>query len=443
VTATIPAAPAPAAPARLRTARRRSQLWRDPKVVSYGWPLAFLCLGMPIWFFLGLAPFVWSVPGLLWGFAILARPARWKVPHGGAYLGGAVVWIALSGIQVQGGEELMLFGYRLTLFVSTFAMYLFVSDAPQKKLPIEAVSDWLSALFISVISLGWLGLILGRTNFKSPFQLILPGAIADSAFIDSVSRLRFAEVQGFGGALGFDVPRPSAPFAYTNGWGSAVGLLAPYFAASWLRSPVPRRRRIGLVFGVFALVPIIVSMNRALWASLLLCVGVVTYRKVRTGDLKMARNVLIAAVAAVVLTATTPLGNFVVGKFDNADQSNDSREGLYEIAFNEALKSPILGFGTPKSRDGGPPIGTHGLVWWLMYCHGFIALGLFTAWMARITWAGRKIRKEPDLWAYISVLVFVLQFPVYGMLPQLPIAAVSAGLVHRSRYPEATLDDEE
>jgi hypothetical protein len=106
------------------------------------------------------------------------------------------------------------------------------------------------------------------------------------------------------------------------------------------------------------------------------------------------------------------------------------------------MKSPLIGFGTPKSRDDGPPIGSHGLIWWLMYCHGFIALGLFMAWMARIVWAGRTIRKEPDLWAYISLLVFVLQFPVYGLLPQLPLAAVSAGLVHRSRYPEATVDEE-
>ena len=86
--------------AQQREARRRSRLWRSAHTLRYGWPLAALCVGMPIWFFLGVAAFVWSIPGLIWGLAMLAHPERWKVPHGGAFLAGAVVWIALSGVMM-------------------------------------------------------------------------------------------------------------------------------------------------------------------------------------------------------------------------------------------------------------------------------------------------------------------------------------------------------
>ena len=428
--------------AQQREARRRSRLWRSAHTLRYGWPLAALCVGMPIWFFLGVAAFVWSIPGLIWGLAMLAHPERWKVPHGGAFLAGAVVWIALSGIQVEGGQDLLLFVYRLTLFVSTFAVFMFVANAPVHRLQSEAVSDWMAALFLAIIGLGWLGLILGRTNFESPLQMLLPDAISESSFVDGVSRLRFAEVQSFAGAFGFDVPRPSAPFAFTNGWGSSVGLVAPYFAASWLRSPVAFRKRVAIPLAAISFVPIIVSMNRGLWLSLLVIVGLIAGRKARAGDWRMARNVLVMLTAAVVLIAVTPLGTFVAGKFDESEQSNESREGIYEAAVNGALESPMLGHGTPGKRADGPPIGSHGLVWWLMYCHGFVALGLFMGWMGRVVWAGRKIRTEPELWAYISMVVFCVQFPIYGLLPQLPLAAVSAGLVHRHRYPPSVGDGE-
>lgn len=411
---------------------RRWHAWRSPAVLRFGWPLAALCIGMPLWFFLGIAPFVWSMPGLMFLLAMLARPERWKVPHGGAFLAGTVIWIGLSGIQVTGAQDLLLFTYRFTLFLSTFALFMFVSNAPARRLPTEAVCDWMSILFLVVIVLGALGIVLGGHTFESPLQMVLPPNIASSSFIDGVSRLRFAEVQGF---LGYPVARPSAPFAFTNGWGSTVGLLAPYFFASWFRSGVPFRRRLAVPLALVALIPMVVSMNRGLWLSLSVGLMLVAARRAANGDWRLVRYLVIGVLAITVLTVATPLGDFVTGKLEGSAQSNESRGSIYVDAYEGALASPLLGHGVPGRRSNGPPIGSHGLLWWILYCHGFVALGLFVAWMFRVVWAGRRISSDLASWPYVSLLVLVIQFPIYGLLPQLPLAAVSAGLVHRQVYP--------
>lgn len=411
-----------------RLVRRDTWSWRDRRVLREGWPVAIICFGVPIGFFLGIGAFMWCVPAVLLPLAVLARPERWRVPKGMGALFSATMWVFLSGLVLSDANDLMLWGYRATLFLSTAMLYMFVANTSPKRLPTAAIIDWLAWFFIAIVILGTIGLVVGDLAIKSPLQMLMPGSIRNSGFMIEVSQLRFAEVQGF---LGFPVPRPSAPFPYSNGWGSTMGLLAPFFFSAWVRSPNPRRRRWAIPIAGLAMIPTVISMNRGLWLSLFVGLVYVAVRRARAGDWRMGRNLVLGAVAAIALTVLTPLGGYVTGKFEGAGDSNEARSTVYTLAIDGAMQEPLFGHGVPTPREDGPPIGTHGLVWYLMYCHGFVALGMFTAWLIRVLWLGRGIRREPEVWVFLGVVIFAVQFPIYGLLPQLPLVGIAAGLVHR------------
>ena len=121
-----------------------------------------MCMLMPLWFFLGVAPFVWPVPGFIVALVLVARPERFRVPTGAGFLMLSIVWIAFSAVSVDGGgEDALLFGYRFTIFFATAAMYLWVVGSKERDLPIEAISQWLSVLWIGIVGLGSLALIFG------------------------------------------------------------------------------------------------------------------------------------------------------------------------------------------------------------------------------------------------------------------------------------------
>ena len=258
-------------------------------------------------------------------------------------------------------------------------------------------------------------------SVRSPLQAVLPRSIADTAFIDGISRIRFAEVQGF---LGFDIPRPSAPFPAANGWGSTVGLLTPFFFFSWLRSPFQRKRRIGWVLAAVAVIPMVVSLNRGLVLSLGVALLSVAVRRGISGNWSMLRNVVGGMFVVVLLVALTPLSGYVTGKLNESTNSNDARSSIYVEAFNGSLESPIIGHGTPGDRDGAPPVGSHGLLWWIMYCHGFVALALFLAWLVERCGMGCQSGESPRRGRSSRWLSSRCRYPCTGCCP----SSRSAGL---------------
>ena len=65
---------------------------------------------------------------------------------------------------------------------------------------------------------GWLGVLVPKGRIETITSKILPSSIASNSYVDNLVRPPFAEVQTpYGSPITFN--RPSAPFAYTNGWG--------------------------------------------------------------------------------------------------------------------------------------------------------------------------------------------------------------------------------
>jgi hypothetical protein len=353
------------------------------------------------------------------------------MPTGAVALGGFIIMVGVSGVRVGDAQGLVLFGYRWTIMVSLWACLVWFANTPRTRLPTEVVQYWLGLIFVGLVGFGYLSLVAGTFAAPSVLQLLLPSGIAETGFIDSVSSLRLAEVTNY---LGYTLARPSAPMAFANGWGSTMGLTLPFFFGAFVRSPFPRRRRFGQVVLALATVPAAFSFNRGLWMSIAVLFVYWAVRRAASGDWTGLKVATALGVVVALLLAFSPLGELVFTKLETAADSNESRGTLYVDAWGGALESPLIGWGAPTPQEGTPPIGTHGLVWWIMYNHGFVALVLFAYWMVRTAWLALRTRRDVEVWSAVVVVIFVMQFGFYGLLPQLPIVGVAAGLVQRDRW---------
>lgn len=278
---------------------------------------------------------------------------------------------------------------------------------------------------------GFGALVFKGTSAPSPFQLVLPNALVAEEYLRDLTVVRLAEVQNW---LGFPLPRPAAPFAYANGWGSTLGLLTPWFVHCWIVDATPQRRRVGLVLALAALVPIVVSMNRGLWLSLGVVAVVYAVRSALDGDRRALAGIGLLAAAAGVVVVATPLGSLITAKFDNAADSNAARTSVYQSALGSAFGSPLVGFGSPRRvSEDLPLVGTQGMFWYLLQSHGLVAAGLFVGWLAGVVRRAARLATPIGVAAFASVLVALVQVPFYGLLPQLPVVGVAAGICWRER----------
>jgi hypothetical protein len=385
---------------------------------------------MPLAFLLGIHGFVWAVPGVVLGARILSDRST-TFPRSTIPLLAFLGWILLSAAMISSGPGYLLFGFRWLLFAGALTTLVWLANVPEARVPSELIVNWMAALWIFLILCGYLGVLFPLFVAKSPFQLAL-GPLGDVGFVDELSRWRFAETQGF---LGYRLPRPSAPFNATNGWGAAVGILTPFFLQSWILQPDRTRRRWGYLIGLAGVYPILMSVNRGLWISLGVALVYFAARKALRGKLGPMLVLGGTLLAVTALLVVTPAGQLVADKLDKSDRSNDSRGNLYELAFEGAQESPLIGNGAPRRAEGAPegmpPVGTHGMLWYLMFVHGFVGMALFLGWLGGEVFRSGRVRTTDGWWAHLALVIGLVQVPFYGLLPQVVLFGIAAGLSHR------------
>jgi O-antigen ligase len=226
--------------------------------------------------------------------------------------------------------------------------------------------------------------------------------------------------------------RPSAPFPYTNAWGTNFTLLL-FFGFAMIvafRSRLAKIAVTGLL--VAASYPALETGNRGmlLGIAVFLVYGIarLTWRG-RTGPLLTLLAVGLVAVAA-------GLPGYVFDTFaarQAFSSSNDTRSTVYAEAFQGALDSPILGQGTPKaSASLEVAVGTQGHVWNVMFSYGFIALALFLGWFLLAAWGSRHARGSSRLWLHVAACVPLVTLFYYGYDgPQLAVAMVACAAALR------------
>jgi hypothetical protein len=386
--------------------------------------------GMPLAYVIGIHGFVWCLPALVFGLRI-ASDREVRFPRSSLPLVVFLGWILLSLSVVPTGSGYLLFGYRWLLFAGALATLVWLVNVPEERVPSSQVVDWLAVLWICLVVFGYLGVLMPDFVQKSPFQLAL-GPVGNVGFVDELARWRFAETQGF---LGYPLPRPAAPFNATNGWGAAIGILTPFFLRSWIVQPDRRRRRRGYLIGLAGVYPIVMSVNRGLWISLGVALVYFACRKALRGKFGAFAALIGTMVAVTVLLLATPAGQLVGDKLDNSERSNDSRSSLYSLAWEGALDSPLVGNGAPQRVPGAdpamPPVGTHGMLWYLMFVHGFIGLALFLSWLGGEVLRSGRVRTADGWWTHLALVIGLVQVPFYGLLPQVVLFGIAAGLSHR------------
>jgi hypothetical protein len=400
-------------------------------VVDPAWPIVLLTVGMPLAYVVGVSAIVWVIPGVVFGLALF-RSSSVRVPKGALPLVALTVWVLVTIVRVAGVGMIPLFVYRWLLWASALACMVWLANDLSSRVSSARVVRLLAALWIVLVVFGYLAMLFPSVQAPSFVQSVLVGRLGhplpQPSFLYDLTVVRFAELQEF---VGNAVPRPAAPMAYTNGWGSTIGLLTPFFACSWLCSPGRLRRNIGIGLAVAALVPMIVSTNRGLWVSLAVAVLYFGVRRTIAGDARVLIAVVLAGAFVVIVTLATPLSQVVSDRFSGAEASNATRERLYDTAFEQSTVSPLLGYGAPDSVEDGPAIGTHGLLWYTMFSHGFPAVALlFTSTVALLV-ATFRARTRIALAAHLAIVVFAVQIPFYGLFPQIVLIGLAAGLAWR------------
>ncbi len=392
------------------------------------WPFLLLFAGFPVWWVLGLgsfAPQICAIPMVV----LMAVRGGIRFPR--------IYWLFLAFLLCILASSVMLdslsrtIGYvvRVSNFTAAAIVFLYVYNAGRGRLDDRRILGAILVFFTTVVFGGWLGVLVPKGRIETITSKLLPESIASNSYVDNLVRPPFAEVQTpFGSPITFN--RPSAPFAYTNGWGVNYTLMVfvAFAMIALFRSQLVRLYVVVLL--ALSIVPAMATGNR----GMMLAIGVFTLYGVIRLALRGRTGPLITLLTAGALGLVV-LGPFVLGALEARlaySDTNNTRAGIYQEAFQGALSAPLLGNGSPKPSTSGftVSVGTQGQLWNVMYSYGFLALALFVGWLAAAAWTSRHARGTARLWLHVVTCVPLLTIVYYGfdgmqMLVTMTAAAVA------------------
>jgi len=380
-----------------------------------GWPILAVYLLFPVWWVLGLGQFIWPILAVPMLFALLTR-RRVALPRGFGVWVAFLAWMLISGLQLDAFDRTVGFAYRGTIYLSATIVLLYVFNLGADELPSRRVVNALAFFWLFVVVGGFLAIFFPDFSFRTPVEALLPRALLSNGFVYEMVHPGFAQVHTF---LGYPVPRPAAPFVYTNDWGSNFGILLPFVTVSFVRSRSDLWRLVLLVAGIASLVPIVVSLDRGLWLS----VGIgLLYAMLRLGAAGRGRAFGAVAVllpVAIAMLWLSPLHQLITDRFANP-HSNTRRLDLYQESVEGVGQSPLFGFGAPRPSDlssTAPAVGTQGQFWLVLFSHGYPGLVFFLGWFG-LTWWRARGNDPPDAFlAHVVLLIAFVQMLFYGWLP--------------------------
>ncbi|MEL6982762.1 MAG: O-antigen ligase family protein, partial [Actinomycetota bacterium] len=189
-----------------------------------------------------------------------------------------------------------------------------------------------------------------------------------------------------------------------------------------------------------ALVPFTVALNRGSWLTLGLglAYGAIRWTKRHRDPRPLVALGLVIVAGLAMATVTGAAQSAADALATRSADSNETRSGLYVETLTEVARSPVIGFGSTRpSTDNpdGPPLGTHGQFWAVVFAHGYLGAALFVGFFLSVLVRARSA--DPlQHWAKVALLIGLLQLPIYGHLPhQLFIMVGAAALALRPDEP--------
>jgi O-antigen ligase len=396
------------------------------------WPLYALFAGLPIWWALGAAYFIWPVVTFPLLFALLLRGEVRVPPRFGIWLL-FLGWMCLASMQLEDTLDVGLFAWRASLYVSATLLFLYIYNSSRQRLPDGLIVTVMAVFWAEVVIGGFVGVFLPYASFSTPVESLMPASVLQDKAAYYFVHPALSEVMTF---LGYPVGRPKTLFAFSNQWGAAVAVLTPFAFAALSRTP-PRSLARWAITGllILSIVPITVSLNRGLWLSLGIGLAFVAFRLTQRGQVRALRYGLTAAAVAAVVIFVSPLGSLVYDRFTAEKNSNNTRTTVYQATLAEVKKSPLLGFGSPKNSGFDknlPNLGTQGQLFTIAFSYGIPALLLFAAWFLYCFLRSLPRGSPTRFWANASLLILLVELPYYNYMPAtLHVGMVAAALAWR------------
>ncbi len=430
-------------------------LGRGQPHLSRSWPLTLLFGGLFVWWFLGMSGFVqflFAIPMVM----TLAVRGRVRIPR---WFG---IWLIFLGLMFAsvlmlkvfpsqfGIDNLLSWGWRMTLYVGATVTFLYVYNTPREELPARKLINILAGFWVLTVLGGLMGMALPNHTWNSLMEKLMPHRFLSNAFVKA---LVVPQTTGGKAFPGLGIYRVKAPFIYTNQWGSAFALTLPFALAVVTETRSKATRNIFLGLLVLGFIPLVFSLDRGSWLSSAVAVVYGVLRMLQSGRgksrrmAKAASSLMLAGLVVVGLILLSPLGHDILTRTQNG-YGDTHRAILYSNSLELAVKSPILGYGSPVSLNvvdpnapPGPSIGTHGSLWTVLTSNGIPAVVFFYFWfiyaflktIRRITGEGGR-NAEAYFWCHVSILAAVVQIPYYELLPWgLPIVMIAIAVCFRER----------
>ncbi|WP_246001972.1 O-antigen ligase family protein [Allorhizocola rhizosphaerae] len=381
--------------------------------------LVLLLALYPLWWALGLGVLIFPILAVPMAVSLYRRHRRGtpvRLPPGFtlwlifcvAIIAGIAALDAEPVGAVAGGfsDRMTGVGYRVIQYGSLTILLLYAGNAA---LPQRTLVRLLAWLFVVTVVGGLLGTVVGHLEFTSPVELLLPEGVRSRGFVRSLVHPQLAQIHDL---VGDPLPRPAAPWGYTNTWGNNFCLLVVWFVVAF------RKRLLFVVLTLgLALIPVVHSLNRGLWIGL----GVlIVYLAVRAGSTRVLVATMVTAAAVGAGTLATPLGDTIQRRLDNG-KSNGVRMFLTERAIQGMRESPVLGFGSTRNTIGGRQsiavgesedcercgnftIGGNGQLWQLLFAHGIVGSLAYFAFFGYGLWRFRRDRSPIGLAASAAIV---------------------------------------
>jgi hypothetical protein len=418
-----------------------------------GWPLVVLYVGFPAWWALGLSQAMFFIMAAAMA-VILWRRGLSAVPRGfGLWLlflvwilaGVFVLWAQAEG-TVGGGGISRLVGYlvRVGWYAAITVVMLYVLNTA-RELPTLRVIRLLAWMFIVTVVFGLVAVVVPEVQFPSLAEVILPASVTSNGFIYTLVHPSLASASEF---LGYVQPRPTAPFPFSNAWGNNVAMYLPFFIYGWLGPGAGWRRWVAPFVLLGAAVPITFSLNRGMWLALLVAAVYAAVRLAVHGRLRALQALVVSVALGGAIFVSSPLYDTVVLRLETP-HSNERRANVAEEVVDVTLGSPVVGYGTTRTKLGSyssiagggtpeckqcapPPLGTQGFMWRLILTTGFVGTALFLSFFA-VQFLRRARGPSPlDVLTCSALVVAFVCFFVYDSLGSaLFTAMIAVGLMAR------------
>lgn len=445
----------------------RSPQWGD-RVTGWlrdpSWPLAAVLIGFPLWWILGFSGFIAMI------FAVPMAVQLWRqrqvvVPGGMGWwllflvwvcLGVLVLWVdAPYAVPGGGASRLLVFVYRICWYVTCTIVLLWLANSSRRGIPFQRVCNLVGYLFVFTVLGGLLGVFAPTLELRSLLESVLPAGIRSNGLVKSIIHPGVADIQM---VLGRPEARPKAPFPFANTWGSNLAITLPFFLVGWLRHGRRWQRLAAFPMLGLAAIPTVYSLNRGLWASLLLGVLFFLALQVSRGKVIALFVSVIAGATATLILVASPLGTLVSERMEN-QHSNDRRgQLLTQTVESAATGSPVIGFGSTRDVQGSfasiagastpdckacgvPPLGTQGHIWLVIFSQGVVGAVLFLAFFLVSFFRSWRCRSTPEVVATCVLLFFALQMFVYDTLG-MPLYLIMVAIALAWREQARAVDSE-